>query len=190
MDRQEFGSRIRPGENLDAMISRLGSMRGNIRLAGRYDCILLGPDGETKWKDHIDNIVVNEGLNYLLDTGLSLATAIDPWYIGLLAASPTPLATWTVTQIAANDFLDYDEAALQEWLETGASAQSITAPAVSFAINVNSSSIGGAYLVSTSAKATPAGTLYSAGAFTGGNKAADNGDTLQVTATFTAIDDA
>lgn len=192
MRRGRFDDHVRrPDERLDAMIAKHSFLREAMRkMCGRYDCVLLGPDGEVKWEDHIDNIVVNEGLSYLLDVGLSNGTQIDPWYCGLLAASPTPLATWTATEIASNDFVDYDESVLQEWAETGESSQSITAPAMSFAINSDSSSIGGAFLISTSTKGTPAGTLYSAGAFAGGNKAADDGDTLQVTATFTAADDA
>lgn len=148
---------------------------------------LVSGGGHLKWENDWKNLVVNSGLDHYLDVALSAGAQITSWYLGLLAASPTPLATWTPTEIAANDFVDYDEANLVAWSDGGVSGQSVdnSASTANFSINQNASSIGGAFLISTNAKATPAGTLLAAGAFTGGNKAADDGDTLQVTATFT-----
>lgn len=144
-----------------------------------------------KWRQKDNNLVLNGGLDYILDAGLSGGTPITSWYVGLLAATPSPIATWTATEIGTNDFVDYDEAALQAWTEAGVSSQLITntASKAVFTISVNSSSIGGAFLISTSTKATPAGTVFSAVAFTGGNKAADDGDSLQVTYQITSADD-
>jgi hypothetical protein len=125
-----------------------------------------------QWSER--NRVVNEGLQHILDILFVSATAqIDPWYVGLLAASPTPLAAWGATEIGANDFVAYDETNLQSYVDVR-SAQSVTnaASKASFAINADTSSIGGAFLISTNAKGTPAGTLLCAVAFTGGNKAA------------------
>lgn len=155
--------------------------------AGRYTVECFDRYGILKWEGWFDNLVVNEGLDHVLDSVLVAGSQITAWYLGLLAASPTPLAGWTATEIAANDFVDYDEATLPAWTPGAVSGQSVsnTASKAEFAVNQDASSIGGAYLISTSAKAVPAGTVYSAGAFTGGNKSADDGDTLQVTATFT-----
>jgi hypothetical protein len=143
-----------------------------------------------KWQEK--NIVVNEGLNHILDVLFTGAgeTQIDPWYCGLLAASPTPLATWTSTEIATNDFVDYDETNLQAYVDVRA-GQSVsnTASKAAFSINQDTSSIGGAFLIASNAKASPSGIVLCAVAFTGGNKAADDGDTLNVTYTFTAADD-
>jgi hypothetical protein len=147
--------------------------------------------GGLKWATDYYNIVVNEGLNHILDVVLSGGTQDTSWFLGLLAASPSPLAAWTATELASNDFVAYDEATLQAFVDGGVASQSCSnsaSPAV-FTISTNGSSIGGAYLIGTNAKATPAGTVYSAGAFSGGNKAADDGDTLEVTATFSAADD-
>lgn len=147
--------------------------------------------GGVKWAEEYQNLIVNAGLDDILDVYLSAGTQDTTWFVGLLAASPTPLAAWTATEIASNDFVNYDEASLQAFTDGGVSSQSIdnSASPATFTISTNSSSIGGAYLIGTNAKATPAGTLYAAGAFTGGNKAADDGDTLEVTCTFTSADD-
>jgi hypothetical protein len=152
---------------------------------------LLDHDAYVRWEDRFTNIVVNEGLDDVLDVYLDLQAAVAGWYVGLLAASPTPLATWTATQIATNDFVSYDEAVLQTLTLGAASGQSIdnVGNEANFTISADTSSIGGAFVISTNAKATPAGTLYSAGAFTGGNKAADDNDTLEVTYTATSADD-
>jgi hypothetical protein len=149
------------------------------------DAMLFG--GGRRWLEAWQNLVVNEGLNHLLDVTLSGGSQDTSWFVGLLAATPSPLAAWTATEIASNDFVAYDEATLQAFTDGGVSGGSMsnTASPAAFTISTNSSSIGGAYLIGTNAKATPAGTLYAAGAFTGGNKAADDNDTLSVTSTFT-----
>lgn len=153
------------------------------------ESVLFG--GGLKWHEEYENIVVNEGLDHVLDVVLSAGTQDTSWFVGLLAASPTPLAAWTATEIASNDFVAYDEATLQAFTDGGVSSQSVdnSGSPATFTISTNSSSIGGAYLIGTNAKATPAGTLYSAGAFSGGNKAADDGDSLEITCTFTSADD-
>jgi len=160
----------------------------NVMFRGRYTVKCFGPDGKLKWSDEIENLVVNEGLDHILDSTLAGGSQVTTWYVGLLAASPTPLATWTKTEVGANDFVDYDEATLVTWTPDAVSGQSVdnsTTPA-DFSINQDSSSVGGAYLASTNTKAVEGGAavIFSAGAFTGGNKAVDNGDTLQVTMTF------
>lgn len=149
------------------------------------DALLFG--GGRRWLDAWQNLVVNEGLNHLLDVTLSGGSQDTSWFVGLLAATPSPLAAWAAGDLAAVDFVAYDEATLQAWTDGGVSSQSVSnsgSPAA-FTISTNGSSIGGAFLIGTNAKATPAGTLYAAGAFSGGNKAADDGDTLSVTSTFT-----
>lgn len=142
-----------------------------------------------KWQEK--NLVVNEGLNHILDILFINATSqVDPWYVGLLAASPSPAAGWTASDIGTNDFVDYSETNLQTYTDarTGQSVDN-SASKAAFSINQDTSSIGGAFMISTNAKGTPAGTVLCAVAFTGGNKAADDGDTLNVTYTFTAADD-
>lgn len=152
----------------------------------------LGPDGVEKWSESYENLVVNEGLDHLLDVTLSGATQITTWYVGLMAATPTVAAADVMNSHAGwTEFTAYDESVRQTWTDAGVSSQSVTnsASKASFTVSTNSSSIGGAFLVSNSTKSGTTGVLYAGGAFSGGNKAADDGDTLQVTATFTQADD-
>lgn len=149
------------------------------------DGLLFG--GGQRWLAEWQNLIVNEGLDHLLDVTLSGGSQDTSWFVGLLGSSPSPQASWEATDLASVDFVAYDESNLQAWTDGGVSGQSVSnsgSPAA-FTISTNSSTIGGAFLIGTNAKATPAGTLYAAGAFTGGDKAADDGDTLSVTSTFT-----
>lgn len=147
-----------------------------------------------RWEEIIHNLIVNEGLEHILDVIFKGGTQVDPWYVGLLASSPTVLNAWTATEVGANDFVNYDEATLQELVDgaiSGTTTKSLdnSASKAVFTISTNGSTIGGAFLISTSTKATPAGTVYAAGAFSGGDKSADDDDTISVTATFTQTDD-
>lgn len=149
-----------------------------------FDKLLFG--GDLRWITAYNNLVVNEGLDHLLDVTLSGGSQDTSWFVGLLGTSPSPAAGHTATDIAGYDFVAYDESSLPAWVDGGVSSQSVSnagSPA-EFTISTDSSVIGGAYLIGTNAKATPAGTLYAAGAFEGGDKAADDGDTLSVTAEF------
>lgn len=176
-----------------AAVRRGSQSSERAKLKGHWCVTCRRPDGSVRWTEEYDNLVTNEGLDYLLDVGLSGGSQNANWYVGLLAASPTPLAAWTKTEVGAADFVAYTEATLPAWTDAGVSGQSATnaASKASFVINADSSSIGGAYLASANTKAVEGGAaiIYSAGAFTGGNKSADSGDTLEVTATFTAADD-
>jgi len=176
-----------------AVVRRRGRSSERAKLRGHWCVTCRRPDGSLRWSEEYSNLVTNEGLDYLLDAGLSGGSQKTSWYVGLLAASPTPLATWTKTEVGAADFVAYDEATLPAWTDAGVSGQSVdnSASKASFSINADSQTIGGAFLASANTKAVEGGaaTIYAAGAFAGGNKAADSGDTLEVTATFTAADD-
>lgn len=163
------------------------------KLKGHWQVTCKRPDGSVRWVEEYDNLVTNEGLDYLLDAGLSNGSQVTTWYVGLLGSSPSPAAGWTKTEVGAADFVNYDEATLQTWTDGGVSSQSVdnSASKATFTISTNASTIGGAYLASANTKAVEGGaaTIYAAGAFSGGDKSADDDDTLEVTATFTAADD-
>ena len=182
---------ISVGDRFGGALIRRPETGGGVLLGGHYAVVCRRPNGEVRWVDEIHNLVVNEGLDHILDVVLAGGTQDTTWFIGLLAASPSPAAGWTATEVGANDFTAYSESTLPAFTAGSVSGQSVdnSASKASFSINADSQSIGGAFLIGTNAKGTPAGTLYSAGAFSGGNKAADSGDTLEVTATFTTADD-
>jgi hypothetical protein len=131
-------------------------------------------------------IIVNAGLDHILNVQFHATTQVNPWYVGLKltgsAASVDTLAThsgWTEATGYADNRKEYNEAA--------ASGESITNSAnkASFAIS-GTATIAGAFVVSVSAGAT--GTLFCVADFTSA-RAVENGDTLEVTYTISAADD-
>lgn len=168
---------------------RLADQRG--RHAGRvlrtFGDIIARP--ALRWHDRIENIVVNAGLNYLLDTGLSAGVAITTWYLLLTDGTPTVAAGDTMASHAGwVEVTAYSEGVRQTWTDGGVASQSVdnSASAAVFTISSDTTVVGGAALTSVSTKGGTTGTLYAAGAFTAGDKSLDTSDTLTVTATFTA----
>jgi len=169
---------------------RGGGLASRAQIRGRWTAECYGPDGKLKWREEFENIVVNEGLNHLLDSGLAGQTQITSWYIGLKGTG-TPAAgdtmashaTWTEDQ-------NYSEANRQAWTPNGAAAgQSVSnsSSKATFSINTNTT-IYGAFLTSNNTKGGTTGKLYAAGDFAAA-KTLGAGDQLLVTATFTTADD-
>ncbi len=156
---------------------------------GQWVAVARDPRGRVKWVDTIEcNIVVNEGLDHLLDVTLSGATQITTWYLGLTDGTPTVAGADTMSSHAGwVEVTAYDEANRVTWSDGGVSSQSVdnSASQARFTISANGTVIGGAFLVSNNTKGGSTGTLYAAGAFTAADKDLDDDDTLDVTATFT-----
>ncbi len=158
------------------------------RAVGRYRVTCRDKDGNFKWEEEIYNLVVNLGLDYLVDIGLDGGTQITTWYAGLTDSTPTVAAADTMASHAG-------------WVDTDVYSNS-NRPTVTFAdggtgIVDNSASpavfncdsggtIGGAFLTSNNTVGGTTGTLFGAGAFTGGDRTVANGDTVNVTITVTA----
>lgn len=139
-----------------------------------------------EFEDH--NLVVNEGLNALLNIMFNGATQITTWYLGIFEGNYTPVATVTAATItsASTESTAYTSSTRPEYTEAAASSQSITnsASRASFVFNATKT-IYGAFLVSNSTKSSTSGTLFSAARFSTA-KAVDSGDELLLTYTFNA----
>lgn len=155
---------------------------------GRWKVECRDKYGRLKWTDFIDNIVVNQGLDYALDVALSAGAQLASWFVGLTDGLPTVAAGDTLAAHAGwVEVQAYTQATRPAWVDGGVAAQSVdnSASTALFTINAAATTIGGAFLASDSAKGGTVGTLYAAGAFTGGDKVLGNTDALNVTATFT-----
>lgn len=159
---------------------------------GVYYIECIGPDGEVKWAEQFDNVVCTAGKNLALDTFLagSSYTVVGP-YVGLISST-----SWSAT--AVGDTMSSHAG----WLEAGnanaptysgnrktaswsaaSSGSKALSAAASFSIT-GSGTVKGAFIAfGTGAVNTidsTAGTLWSAGTFSGGDKTVSNGDTLNV----------
>lgn len=134
------------------------------------------------------NLIVNEGLNDLLQVHLGAGTQKPSWYVAIFEGNYTPLAADTAAVIAANstESIAYAEATRPLWDEAAASSQQIsnTAAKATFSINATKT-IYGAFLISDSAKSGTAGSLFAASKFAVSRSVVDQ-DQLLVTYTVQA----
>ena len=158
-------------------------------LSTHYDVECRDKNGNLKWTDEIDNLVVTAGLNDNLTQYFKGSSYNAAWFIGLTGATPTFAAADTMTSHSGwAEVTAYSETYRQTLTLGTASAGSIdnTASKAVFTISSNGTAIGGAFLATSHTKSEAASTLYGGGAFTGGNKTLSSGDTLTVTITLTA----
>ena len=156
--------------------------------AGRWQITARDPQGNVIWQDDFSNLVVNEGLDELLIQALTGGTQTTTWYLGLTDSTPTPAAGDTMgSHTGWTEQTGYDESARVTWGSGTVSGQSVdnSASTATYTISSNSTTIGGAFLVSDNTKGGTAGKLYAIGAFSGGDVTLSAGSTLEVTATFT-----
>ncbi|MCP5414353.1 MAG: hypothetical protein H6961_07065 [Chromatiaceae bacterium] len=159
-----------------------------ITLENHYIVECIGPDGKLKWTDEFDNLVTNEGLNDNLDKYLKGSTYTAAFYVGLTDGTPTVNAADTMSSHAGwTEVTDYSESTREALVLGTVASQSVdnSASKASYSINATAT-VGGAFITTVNTKGGTTGTLYGVGAFSGGDKSVDNGDTLNVTVTCTA----
>lgn len=156
---------------------------GAIKPSTRYRVECVGADGVVKWVEEVDNLVVNAGLNDLLDKYFKGSTYSAAWYVGLKGAGTIAAADTLASHGGWTEITAYT--GNRKPLTLGSvSSQSVNnsgSPA-SFAIN-GSATVAGAFIASVDSGTS--GVLYGAADFSS-SRAVVNGDTLNVTATLTA----
>jgi hypothetical protein len=182
--------RAQAREQNDASVVRGSGLGEHAEAHGRYEVECIGADGKLKWRDTIENIVCTVGKNLMLDTAFAGAayTVVGP-FMGLISSV-------SYTAVAVGDTM----ASHTGWLEAGgtnaptysgnrktavwsaaAAGSKALSAALGFAIT-SSGTVKGAFLVygtgALNTKDNTAGTLWSAGTFSTGDKAVVNGDTL------------
>ena len=170
-----------------AGIGKSSGMGDTTKIAGVYVAECYGPDGELKWKDTIHNLVTTAGKNDMLDKHLAGSTYTAAWYMGLIgSASYTTGAAVGDTMSSHAGWAEdqqYSQASRPTCAFSSASAGSkALSSALTFSINANTT-IKGAFINSVATKGGTTGILFSAGLFTGGDKAVSSGDTLSVSYT-------
>jgi hypothetical protein len=159
---------------------------------GLFEIKCHDKDGNLKWEAQSKNLVVNVGLAYMAGTALTSVAQQTSWFLGLYGAgaSNTPAAGDTMSSHAGwTEVVAYSNA-------TRVAATFVTATTANPSVATNSASpavfningtttVGGAFLTTGSAKSGTAGTLFSAADFgSPGDRNVVNSDTLSVTYTF------
>lgn len=162
------------------------------KATGVYHVECHDKDGNLKWSADTENLVVNAGLAYMAGTALTSVAQITTWYIGLYGAgaSNTPAAGDTMASHAGwTEVVPYSNAtrvAATFVTATTANPSVVTNAASPATFNINATStVGGAFLTSGSAKSGTTGTLFSAADFSApGDRSVVSGDIISVTYTF------
>jgi hypothetical protein len=184
--------KAKAGESIAAGLVA-GTQSGEAAKAtGKYTVECFDKDGNLKWKAETPNLVVNVGLQYMAGSALTSTTQITTWYLGLYGAgsSNTPAAGDTMSShIGWTEDTTYSNAnrpTATLAAATNANPSVVTNSASPATFNINgTTTIGGAFLTSSNTKGGTTGTLFSAADFQApGDRSVVNGDTLNVTYTF------
>jgi hypothetical protein len=156
---------------------------------GRFEAVCIGPDGQEKWRDHINNLVTTVGKNDILDKYLAGSAYTQTVVMGLKG---TGTAVVGDTQASHAGWLEQGLANAPTYTGnrkavtfSAASAGSKVSTVQAFAIT-SSGTVFGCFINNggSSTKDDTTGVLFSAGDFSGGSKAVTNGDTINVTYTL------
>jgi len=173
----------------------------DMKAKGQYFAQCFDKDGNLKWEDTIDNVVTTVGKNHLLDNYLAAAafTQTGPFmglissvsYTGVPVAADTMASHSTWYEVSATTYFPTVAARLTTnggWAAAGSGSKALTGT-VDFTIITNAGTVKGCFLVlgsgAVNTLGSTAGTLYSAGVFTGGDKVLGVSDVLKVSYTAT-----
>lgn len=171
-----------------ALAGNLALPMGAFSMASLYVFECHGADGRLKWREEVPNLVVNVGLNDLLDKYFKGSSYTAAHYVGLTTGSPTFASGDTMSSHGGwTESTVYSNSTRPAFTPGTVASQSVDNSASAAVFTINSSgTVGGGFLVTNSTKGGTTGTLYGGAAFSGGNRTVDNGDTLTVTVTATA----
>jgi hypothetical protein len=176
-----------PGIRLD-----LGGLDPNrLGVGGYFTIECRDADGRLKWEDTAENGVVNSALDDVLNVYLRGTSQVANWYIGLVdnAGFTGFAAADTIASHSGwSENTNYSNTNRVQWSAAAASNQGVTnTTTADFNMNPGSQvTIRGLFLASDNTKGGTTGKLFATAAFSGGNQAVNNGDTLKVTYTVSA----
>ena len=149
-----------------------------------YSVECFDKDGNLKWREAFDNLVVAAGRNKYLDATLKTGLAVPAWYVGLVTGpggSNTYAAADTMGSHAGwAENTSYSEANRPAFTPGTISAGSVDNSAAKASFTINGSvTIAGSFMADNNTK----GTLLGVGNFTGGDRSAVATDVINVTVT-------
>lgn len=155
---------------------------------GHYIIECFRADGTLRWKDEVHNLVVNTGLDDILDKYWKGSTYTASHFVGLTDGTPTIAAGDTMaSHVGWVEITAYSEAVRQTLTLGAVASQSVDNSASKAVFSINgTTTVGGLFLSTDNTKGGTTGTLISAGAFTGGDRSVASGDTINATVTNTA----
>lgn len=184
--------KLHPQADVGASLIRVGGVAEEAVAVGRYIAECYAPDGTLRWRDEFPNTVATVGKNLILDQALagSAYTVTGP-YMGLISSASYSAISAADTMSSHAGWLEAGNAnaptytgprKTAAWSAASAGAKALSA-ALSF-VMTGAGTIKGAFMVAGTGALTTidntAGTLISAGLFSGGDRAVLSGDTVNV----------
>lgn len=156
---------------------------GKLKTSTLYEVVCLDRNGVEKWRERVPNLVVNAGLNDLLDKYFKGSSYSAAWYVGLKGAGTIAAGDTIASHGGWTEITAYT--GNRKALALGSVAsQSVSnsASVAAFAIDA-AATVAGAFICT--AETGTSGVLYGAADFSS-PRGVEDGDTLNVTATLTA----
>ena len=167
-------------------------MKANVILKGHFKAVHRDKNGKIVDVVEWDNLITNEGLDYLLNAGVHGSTQISTWYFAPWTTNTTPAATHTYASPGNTEATtEISESNRQEWAEGASSGQSVTNATAATITAASSVTIygfgivGGGTAASTKGDTSGGGTLLASGMFSS-SKTLSSGETLDLTYTLNA----
>lgn len=176
-----------------SLVRGSGSFSENAEAHGIYSVQCIGSNGKVKWTETFDNIVVNQGKNYILDQGFGTSPAGNIVRMGLISSATTPvIGDLYATHAGTTEISCYGATRPTPTFNSSSGGSKATTSAVTFNITSTATVAGCMIVMGPTASATTlstvsdtsatGGVLYSAGNF-GAAKSVTSGDTLNVSYT-------
>ena len=83
----QLGETVNPVDHVDAVIGRAGAIVEQMEVIGRYRFECVGADGEIKWIEEFDNLVMNGGKADMLNKYFAGSSYTAAWYLALVAST-------------------------------------------------------------------------------------------------------
>lgn len=183
-------------DNVASSVAQFKEFNESAKGGGTFHFQCFDKDGNLKWEDAAKNLVVNVGLQDMNEKYFKGAAYTAAWYIGLING-PNAGNTYAAGDVLSShagwtentDYSGTDRIGAVFGTATTADPSVInnTGSVAVFSIT-GTATIAGAFLTVTEDRATNTGLLFSESAFTGGDRAVINGDTLNVTYEFSLAD--
>jgi hypothetical protein len=185
------GEVLAAADGITAALRRPSLVLDQLHARGRFIVRCFDARGRLRWEDEVLNTVVTVGKNLILDQSLAGAAYTATEFLGLISSvsysaisaadTMTSHAGWTEAGTTNAPTFSGNRGACPWSVASGGSKALSTNP--SFSIT-GTGTLKGAFMVGGSGAAntvmSTAGTLISAGLFTGGDRSTLNGDTVSV----------
>ena len=158
-----------------------------IRPKTHYQAKLFNRQGVLKWEDDFENLVTIAGMNNFLDATFKTGVTEPLWYIGLVDGAEEQIYDPADTMLLHEgwtEHMDYSEEVRQNFTP-GTIAEGVVDNSDARAVFTitGDGTVAGCFLVNDAVKEGTDGVLHGVGAFTGGSRPVEIGDTLRVTTT-------